>query len=370
MEGPDLSRVAITGYDPNWYPKHLRQSQQAASGPWRDSFAPIRGVDLGWLAVWLSTRVAAPKLIEAKALFHSTGCLGCHKVSGVGGDEGPDLSRAGEKDPGQLNFVHVPGKPGLDNWLAEHFRSPLALVAGSQMPALGLSEGEVELLTMYVLSLRRRELPGTYLPKDRVRAVRFAEREFSSDGATIFGAFCSGCHGLQGEGRRAPGMPAFPANANPDFLELVSDEFLEATIREGRPGRRMPAWGRKDGGLRPDEIRSVVSHLRQLGEMKHKPLASPPRRVAADAALGRRLYAAACAGCHGARGQGGEGPALNNKVLLATAPDTYLAETIARGRRGTAMEGFLQPSIVRPTLSRTEIQAIVAFIRTWEGRKS
>jgi mono/diheme cytochrome c family protein len=85
--------------------------------------------------------------------------------------------------------------------------------------------------------------------------------------------------------------------------------------------------------------------------------------------LGKKQYASSCAGCHGARGEGGEGPALNNQVLLAAATDTYLVETIARGRRGTAMEGFLTPSVVRPALTRAEIEAIVSFIRSWERGK-
>jgi mono/diheme cytochrome c family protein len=81
--------------------------------------------------------------------------------------------------------------------------------------------------------------------------------------------------------------------------------------------------------------------------------------------LGQRLYASSCSGCHGAKGEGGEGPALNNQVLLGLATDTYLVETIANGRTGTAMSGFSTPSVSRPTYARTEIEAIVAFVRTW-----
>jgi mono/diheme cytochrome c family protein len=368
MEGTDLSRVGITGYDRGWYEKHLAKAAQPEKPAWK-AFAPISAEDRELLANFLSTRVSAPRLIEAKAAFNSNGCMGCHKVSGVGGDEGPDLSRSGEKDPGQINFSHVPGKESYENWLAEHFRSPGTVIAGSQMPALGVSEQDIGRLTMYVMSLRRRELPGSYLPKDRVRVVRFGEREFAPDGATIFGTFCAGCHGPNGMGRRSPGMPAFPAIANPDFLGLVSDDFLRATIHKGRPGRRMPSWGEKDGGLRPDEIQAVIAHLRQISGTQSRQESTQPRWVSADAATGRQLYAAACAGCHGAKGEGGEGPALNNKVFLSAATDTYLVETISRGRRGTAMEGFQQPSPARPSLSSTEIQAVVAFIRTWEGAK-
>jgi mono/diheme cytochrome c family protein len=445
MEGPDLSRSGLVGYDREWYPKHLDKAAKAAEGPWK-TFASITENDRSLLALYLATRSGASRLVEAKSVFHSAGCLGCHKVSGVGGEEGLDLSRAGEKDPGQIDFTWVPGaavergrQPALANWLGEHFRSPGALVAGSQMPILGLSESDIDLLTMYVLSLRRRDMPATYTPKDRVRAVRFGEREFAADGATIFGAFCAGCHGPDGMGRRSPGMARFPAIANPDFQSRVSDDFLTQTITHGRPGRRMPAWGELTGGLRPEEIAKVVQHLRSLSGVSPKadPLpprwlqsgaapgrglqagAAPPRGVQAGAALGRvvqadsapprggqadaapgrgvqadsappqgvqadaglgrgvqtgaalgrQLFAASCSGCHGQKGEGGEGPALNNPVLLANATDTYLVETIANGRRGTAMPAFGTPSAAHPTYSRGEIEAIAAYVRAWAGSK-
>jgi cytochrome c oxidase cbb3-type subunit 3 len=368
MEGPDLSQVGIAGYDRGWYAKHEANSAKPSNRAWKVSWAPVSEGDRELLDVFLSTRVGAAPLIEAKAAFNSNGCLGCHKVSGVGGDEGPDLSRAGERDPGQLNFSQLTGKESLDNWFAEHFRSPSSLVPGSLMPAYGGPDRQIDLLTKYVLSLRRRELPGSYLPKDRVRAVRFGEREFAPDGASIFGAFCAGCHGQDGMGRRSPGMPAFPAIANPDFLGLVSDQFLIATIRQGRPGRRMPAW-EKDGGLRPEEIQAVVAQLRKMSGTQGKAEQMPRRWVSGDPAWGKQLYSASCAGCHGKNGEGGEGLALNNKVLLSTATDNYLVQTISRGRRGTAMEGFLQSSVARPALSKPEIESIVAFIRTWEGAK-
>lgn len=82
--------------------------------------------------------------------------------------------------------------------------------------------------------------------------------------------------------------------------------------------------------------------------------------------MGARLYADNCASCHGADGRGGEGPALDNDVLLRSASDTYLVETIRRGRRGTSMAAFSAASPTHATLSLAEIEAIVAFIRTWE----
>jgi cbb3-type cytochrome c oxidase subunit III len=370
MEGPDLSAVGLSGYDAAWYAKHLQHFEQAAEGPWRTSFGPINEVDRKTIDEYLDSRTAAPKLVEAKALFHSLGCRGCHKIGGVGGSDGPDLSFVGERDPGRLDFTHVPGERAFVNWLAEHFRNPPKVVPGSRMPILGLSEEQIDLLNRYMLSLRRSSFPEAYWPKDRIRAERLGEREFATDGATLFGTFCAACHGPKGGGMRYPGSPPFPANGNPDFLAVASDEFLTQTIVHGRPGRRMPAWGEQEGGLRPEEISALVAHLRRLGGVEAPP-PDPrgPRWVKADAKTGEQIYVRLCAGCHGTKGEGIDAPALNNQALLNNATDTYLVETIGRGRRATAMPAFREAALTHPVLSDRELEAIVAFIRQWETTK-
>jgi mono/diheme cytochrome c family protein len=57
-----------------------------------------------------------------------------------------------------------------------------------------------------------------------------------SDGALLYQRHCAVCHGVEGNG----GV-GVPLNL-PDFLAVASDEYLRATLREGRPGRVMPAF--------------------------------------------------------------------------------------------------------------------------------
>ena len=365
----DLSRSGAGGYDPAWYGKHLDHARQG-EGRWSDAFGPLPASDQEAIRVFLSSLSGAPGLVESKALFHSLGCRGCHKVGGVGGDDGPDLTREGEKDPGRLDFTHVPGGKSLPAWIAQHFRAPAVVVPGSAMPTLGLGEDAIRLLTFYMMSLRRSDLPEAYWPKDRILAERFGEREFAKDGATLFGTFCAACHGPQGQGMRYPGASAFPAIGNPDFLAIASDDFIRNTVRRGRPGRRMPAWGEKEGGLRAGEIEAVSGYVRRLGGgIVTEPDPLPARWVTADARGGVSLYAENCASCHGEKGEGKEGTALANPVLLSSATDTYLVETILRGRRGTAMPAFGASSTVHATIARREAESIVAFIRTWEEKQ-
>jgi mono/diheme cytochrome c family protein len=60
---------------------------------------------------------------------------------------------------------------------------------------------------------------------------------------------------------------------------------------------------------------------------------------------------------------------LNHPVFLAAASDTYLVETIRRGRRGTSMPGFGLPSPANPQLADHEIEAIASFVRSWEEKR-
>jgi len=62
-----------------------------------------------------------PELTEGRRLFESQGCRGCHKLSGVGGSIGPDLTAEGANH-------RAPG------WLEQHFLTPNAVSIGSAMP--------------------------------------------------------------------------------------------------------------------------------------------------------------------------------------------------------------------------------------------
>lgn len=365
IASPDLSLAGATGYRGDWYAHHLAEHEKAAEGAWRSAFGRILPDDLTSIETFLSSRVGAPRLVEAKALFHSLGCRGCHAIGGVGGDDGPDLTLAGQRDPALTNFSRVPERT-LAAWWAEHFRAPAAVVPGSLMPALGLTEEQIDLLTLYMFSLRRSDFPEAYWPKDRIRATRFGESEFSRDPETLYGTFCAACHGGRGQGMRYPGMSAFPAIGSSDFLRLASDAMIAESIRRGRPGRRMPAWGGPGGTLTDDEIAALATHVRKLGGGVEPELPGTVDLSGIDVARGASLYAARCASCHGPGGEGAEGPALANPVFLETASDWFILQTILHGRSGTSMEAFSTPSTTRPTLTDDDAVAIVAHIRNWE----
>jgi cbb3-type cytochrome c oxidase subunit III len=73
------------------------------------------------------------------------------------------------------------------------------------------------------------------------------------------------------------------------------------------------------------------------------------------------LYAANCAGCHGADGAGTAiAPALNQATLRSRKSDEELRRTIANGVPGTLMAGWQQ------ALALQQIDDLVGLIRYWD----
>ncbi|MEJ2248018.1 MAG: c-type cytochrome, partial [Acidobacteriota bacterium] len=115
------------------------------------------------------------------------------------------------------------------------------------------------------------------------------------------------------------------------------------------------------------EIVAVTEYVRTLVNHTAPPIEEVADRwITGNPASGSNLFERSCSGCHGTDGEGMEGPALSNAVFLETVSDTFLIETIRKGRRETSMKGFEYPSPVQPLLTQREIEDIGAFIRNWE----
>lgn len=74
------------------------------------------------------------------------------------------------------------------------------------------------------------------------------------------------------------------------------------------------------------------------------------------------LYAANCAGCHGANGRGGAAIALANPVYLSIVDDRSMRTAIADGVRGTSMAAFGPRA--GGMLTEKQIDALVEGIRS------
>lgn len=186
------------------------------------------------------------------------------------------------------------------------------------------------------------------------------------NGARLYEVNCSACHGINGEG--GVGVPL----ALPAFLNSVDDHFLYTTIREGRPGRVMPAHP----SLSEAQVKAIVTHLRSWVPEAERSHTKPYTLTKGDPERGKVLYGGYCASCHGVNGGGGHGtgvtfsrprelpimpPALNNPGFLKAASDEMIKRTLMEGRKGTPMRSFLTLG-----LNEQNIDDIVSYVRSFE----
>ena len=183
------------------------------------------------------------------------------------------------------------------------------------------------------------------------------------DGSALFREHCAACHGFDGQG--GVGIPL----ALPDFLAVADDDYLAKTIRQGRPGRVMPAFPT----LSAQEIGALIGFIRSwqpaipVPTMDTTPANGHPAR-------GRQLFQTNCLRCHRSGGRGGAGtgvtfsrpralpimpPALDNPGFQAAASDQFIKRTLRRGRQGTPMPSFLLQG-----LSEQDLDDIVSYLRT------
>jgi len=140
------------------------------------------------------------------------------------------------------------------------------------------------------------------------KAIPTAIRE----GASLFRANCSPCHGLSARGGgRGPDL------TSGRWTHGSTDTAIFRTITQGVPGTEMPANGFEDS-----EIWAIVAYLRSL---------APPQRpiVSGDPVNGKKLFSgsAGCSNCHMVMGSGGRlGPDLSR--VAAARSVSYLIDSI------------------------------------------
>lgn len=191
------------------------------------------------------------------------------------------------------------------------------------------------------------------------------------DFTTLYTQNCAGCHGASGRLGPAP-----PLN-DEMFLAIVPNAVLMSVISEGRPGTPMPAFSRDNGGtLTEAQVTVLAEGLKprwgkSLIENKERPPYSAVRGKPGDtsSARGERVFQRACAGCHGAEGQGGKkAGAINHPAFLALISDQALRRYAITGRPDLGMPDHAgkagRASDFTP-LSSVEIDDLVAHLAHW-----
>ena len=236
-----------------------------------------------------------------------------------------------------------------------------------------LPAGRWRLLTLLVVLTGGCDIPGK--PREVDRPVR-ADQVKGFD--ALYGARCAGCHGADGRLGPAP-----PLN-DPVFLAIVPDAELRHVISEGRAvtdaqKSPMPAFARARGGpLSAAQVQVLAEGIKKRWAPAASGEAPPPYISPAGGKVGNtdegaRVFAHACAGCHGRQGQGGEQDgmpvgAINEPAFLALISDQALRRTAITGRPDLGMPGYDgtdgRPADFRP-LTSAEIDDLVALLASW-----
>ncbi|HZZ26567.1 MAG TPA: c-type cytochrome, partial [Pirellulales bacterium] len=195
----------------------------------------------------------------------------------------------------------------------------------------------------------------------------------------LYAQRCAGCHGANG--KLGPGPPL-----NDDlFLALVTDEQLRSVIADGRHGTLMPAWEQSRGGpLTTDQItvlvkgieawRTVTTHVQRVYPSA-PPLTAPAGKDTGNIAVGQKIYAAACADCHGEHGEGTDGMAgpLNDPVFLSLCSDQELRRYIVTGRPDLGMPDFASASgrgEAFSPLTGEQVNDLMTVLKQWREKTS
>jgi len=193
-------------------------------------------------------------------------------------------------------------------------------------------------------------------------AIAVAQGDPIQQGAKLYAENCAVCHGAQGEGRVGARLQDFPS-INPKA-------FVKATVANGVPGSKMPAWSRARGGPLSDaEIDAIAAFIATwtTGDITPAPT-EPPRPVTplptvsgvtGDPTRGAQLFQQNCVVCHGARGEGRVGANLA-RPLASAFPAALIKQTVSEGVRGSTMPAWAKAN--GGPLTDQQIDDVTAFV--------
>ena len=311
-------------------------------------------------------------LTEGIRLYQERSCASCHKIGRRGGALGPPLDNEGAKTKHQLILTNLKPPHTTWNWHMAHFRDPAGIVPASQMKNPTVTNQESLALTVYMLSLRQRDVPESYLAPDKIEQKARALHPEPQTGEQVYRQNCFACHGDGMYGRWDKTFKRFiPAIRGPSLQATADRRYLETNVAKGRPGTQMPAWEKQAGGLLPAEITALANFLLTptAGQAEHVPVSVSSPVARGDAQRGEKLFLRNCAGCHGMAGHGGVAPELDNSTFQQAATDSFIVTTIRNGRRGTAMPSF-QPGVAHLNangalgFSDDDLGDLLAFVRS------
>ncbi|WP_084080391.1 cbb3-type cytochrome c oxidase subunit I [Edaphobacter aggregans] len=266
---------------------------------------------------------------------------------------GPDLAREAEKR--------------TKDWQLVHLYNPQYVVPDSMMPSYPwLFYGDPNAPTRdavdmvaYLNTLGRPAAQMQPAVKSAVFSQPPSLDDISvADGHEVFLKNCSGCHGINADGR-SPGGRAL----RPVAFDLAGFQFTNAAVwralEQGVRGSSMPAWR-----LLPNsEFSAVMRYVQTVGRAGGL---AQSDQIATDAVLmgaGRRVFETHCVRCHGEAldGNGPDAaqflprPANFHEILPSYEASAHI---VREGVPGSGMPAW-------PLLTPAEIQAVTFYMRSF-----
>ncbi|MEW5938714.1 MAG: c-type cytochrome [Chloroflexota bacterium] len=290
---------------------------------------------------------------KGSALF-TRECGACHKngVLSTGNpiqlqrvfDEGNDFPpHADQEIPDWKSTLTAEEQNALLNFLAAPDGERLFAIncAGCHGQGVGFAGNRDELRDLIVTGGHEIKMPGwkgTLSAEDlETLAAYVVDPKANPSGNALFAKHCVACHGDK--------VPTAP-----------DKETALQVIALGGGHITMPVWG---DILTAEQIESLIQYTWESSQ-------------GIGLSSGEKLFAANCRGCHGKYGEGGPNPSFPGDMIfpissaeyLKTRDDATLRNIIAQGQPTYGMTPF--GATFGGPLSDEQIDAIVAFIRSWE----
>jgi len=181
-------------------------------------------IDFSQPTDWLQL---SPVEMAGIGYFRQENCISCHSVGDGKPKIGPDLAAGTHRSAA---------------WMIQHFKRPSAMVPGSAMPPIQLSNAQLNSLAAFLLKLNPRNAEGFQSAPD-----------FAVQGAVIYlNSQCGSCHMVNGVGVKLG--PVLNGLKERRTQQWVIDHFRDPQALS--PGSIMPPYR-----LPPSQMEKIVGYL-------------------------------------------------------------------------------------------------------------
>ncbi|MDE3165924.1 MAG: c-type cytochrome [Acidobacteriota bacterium] len=299
-----------------------------------------------------------PELAEGRVLFETRGCRGCHKLNGVGGSIGPDLTEEGaqRRNP---------------RWLEQHFLKPASVSPNSAMPNFNFTREQARALSYYMLSLTNEQMGAYYASERVIPSASYGKQLFVEKN-------CIACHALGGVGsKNGVELTGVTSRHSPGWLD---EQLVNPTLVA--PGTDMPTYD-----LDTNSRKALVTFLASASAddaraiLAGRPKGLNPEEEAIEAGH-QDFIRFGCVGCHGTELQGGV-PNPNSQSgqvpSLLHLSDDYTQPEVLHIIREGKMPPVANPHLPTPPLympqwksvmSEEDINRILQFLWSKQPKKT